>query len=122
MNQLRLSVYDELYIIDLDNAMYFMADDHYSHVYYASGTHFLIPFGLSKIEERLSAERSGDSFYYIRLGRRYIVNLHRIFYISTAKQQLILSDDHGQNHVLRISKPVLRSLHDMLSNGTNLPK
>ena len=43
-NKLCFSVYGELYVVDLDRMLYFEADDHYTHVYYSSGTHFMIPF------------------------------------------------------------------------------
>lgn len=44
-----LGAYDELYRIDTSLILYFEADDHYTNVYYANGTHFVIPFGLSKV-------------------------------------------------------------------------
>ena len=43
-----LGAYDELYRIDTSQLIYFEADDHYTNVYYANGTHFVIPFGLSQ--------------------------------------------------------------------------
>lgn len=51
--RLCFGLYDELYVVDLGQVMYFQADDHYSHVYYASGTHFMLPFGLSKVESAI---------------------------------------------------------------------
>lgn len=78
-NKLCFSVYGELYVVDLDRMLYFEADDHYTHVYYSSGTHFMIPFGLAKVEAALSNKgRAGDAF--LRLGRKYIVNIRRVFH------------------------------------------
>ena len=57
-NKLCFSVYGELYVVDLDRMLYFEADDHYTHVYYSSGTHFMIPFGLAKVEAALSNKGS----------------------------------------------------------------
>lgn len=112
-----LSAYDELYLIDLDKVLYLQADDHYTDVYYVSGAHFLLPFGLVKIEARL-ASLDKDRFRLIRLGRKYIVNIRRVFRINTVKETLFLMDDLGNNVPLHISKPVLRSLiDDMKSNS-----
>jgi len=116
MNEtLCLEAYDELYMIDLKQLLYFQADDHYSKVYYANGTHFNVPFGLSKVQDFI--DRKPDiSIFFIRLGRKYIVNVRRIFRISTTKDLLYLSDDHGNNIPLHISKPVLRALIDDYHN------
>lgn len=113
-NSLCLSAYDELYIIDLDKVLYFQADDHYTDVYYVSGTHFLVPFGLVKIESRLAA-MDKERFRLMRLGRKYIVNMRRVFRINTVKESLFLIDDLGNIISLHISKPVLRSLIDSMS-------
>ena len=105
-NKLCFSVYGELYVVDLDRMLYFEADDHYTHVYYSSGTHFMIPFGLAKVEAALSNKgRAGDAF--LRLGRKYIVN--------AVKQVAVLADDHGTNYTLRLPKPVLRMLMEDIS-------
>ena len=110
---LYLCAYDELYVIDLDKVLYMQADDHYTDVYYASGTHFLLPFGLVKIESRLTSVDS-ERFRLMRLGRKYIVNLRRVFRINTVKESIFLSDDLGNNISLHISKPVLRGLIDSM--------
>ena len=91
--------------------MYFQADDHYTNVYYATGTHFIVPFGLSKVEA-IIAKTPSVSGVLLRLGRKYIVNTRRIFRVSTVKEMLYLADNHGNNISLHISKPVLRSLID----------
>ena len=115
-----LCAYDELYIIDLERVLYLQADDHYTNVYYASGTHFLVPFGLVKIEALISNMPAVRS-HLLRLGRKYIVNTRRVFRINTVKELLYLTDDEGNTLSLHISKPVLRnlinSLRDTLANA-----
>lgn len=114
-NSLCLSAYDELYIIDLDKVLYLQADDHYTDVYYVTGSHFLVPFGLVKIEARL-AVMDKERYCLMRLGRKYIVNMRRVFRINTAMENIYLVDDTGNNIALHISKPVLRSLIDSMNN------
>lgn len=111
--QLCFGLYDELYVIDMEQVMYFQADDHYSHVYYASGAHFMLPFGLAKVEEAIAGRGDGDGTF-VRLGRKYIVNMRRIFHISTMKQILMLSDNSGNTLSIHVPKPVLRTLIETL--------
>lgn len=114
--RLCLSLHDELYLIDLGQTLYFMADDHYTHVYYATGTRFMVPFGLSRIEERLTLFAVHHPHPFARLGRKYIVNLSAIHNINTTKQQLTLLAANGKSVSLQISKPVLRDLLTMMAD------
>lgn len=110
-----LSGHDELYIIDLNQVLYMQADDHYTNIYYASGTNFMIPYGLGRLEEVIRGSGC-EAGYLLRLGRKYIVNTNRIFRISTIRDNLYLSDNHGNHVSLHISKPVLRSLIEYMSS------
>ena len=104
-----LSAHDELYMIDLNQVLYFQADDHYTEVFYQTGSHFLIPFGLVKIEAQLELMRDARQ-NLCRLGRKYIVNTRRIFRINTAKELLYLVGNDSNPIALHVTKPVLRSL------------
>lgn len=108
-----LSAHDELYLIDSRKVLYMQADDHYTNVYYSTGAHFLVPFGLIKIEA-LIANMPEARTHLLRLGRKYIINTRRIFRINTIKEQLYLTDDEGNNLALHLSKPVLRNLIDSI--------
>ena len=112
--KIHFSVYGELYVVDLDSTLYFEADDHYTHIHYASGTHFMIPFGMAKVEAAV-AERLGPGAFIVRLSRKYMVNTRRIFHINTIKQVAVLTDDHGSNLTLHRPKHVLRTLIDTLN-------
>ena len=111
-----LSAHDELYRIDLDQVLYMQADDHYTEVYYASGIHFMVPFGLVKIEAQINIMPDA-SLSHRRLGRKFIVNTKRIFRINTTKELLYLNDDAGNALSLHVSKPVLRSLMDYIQQA-----
>lgn len=100
---------DELYLVNLDLVMYFQADDHYAYVFYTTGTKFLLPIGLSKIENTLAGQFPHRS-PFLRLGRKYIVNIRCLFHINILKQTILLTDAHGNNHALHIAKPVLRDI------------
>ena len=81
----------------------------------------MIPFGLAKVEAALSNKgRAGDAF--LRLGRKYIVNIRRVFHVNAVKQVAVLADDHGTNYTLRLPKPVLRMLMEDISGNRRLQR
>lgn len=114
-NLLCLNVYGEMYCINIDHVTHFEADDHYTHVNFTSGAHFLLPFGLLRVEEALAA-LTCDHDHLVRLGRRYIVNIHCVFHINTIKQQLVLTNGQGRSIVLKPSRPVLRELMERMKS------
>ncbi|WP_302957690.1 LytTR family transcriptional regulator DNA-binding domain-containing protein [Prevotella sp.] len=116
--KLRFSVYGELYVVDLNQTMYFKADDHYTHIYYTTGTHFMIPFGLSKVEDAIH-EKQLFCKRFVRLGRTYIVNIGCIFHVNAMKQVLFVSDSRGVNHSIHLPKPVLRTLMGLLDEAVS---
>lgn len=116
--KLRFSVYGELYVVDLNQTMYFKADDHYTHIYYTTGTHFMIPFGLSKVEDAIP-EKQLFCKRFVRLGRTYIVNIGCIFHVNAMKQVLFVSDSRGVNHSIHLPKPVLRTLMGLLDEAVS---
>ena len=83
--KIHFSVYGELYVVDLDSTLYFEADDHYTHIHYASGTHFMIPFGMAKVEAAV-AERLGPGAFIVRLSRKYMVNTRRLIDTLNAQE------------------------------------
>lgn len=113
-----LGTHDELYLVNLDLVMYFQADDHYSHVCYASGATFMLSHGLLKIESSIAEQYPLQSNFY-RLGRKYIINTSFLFHVNTIKQIVMLADMNGKVHSLHISKPALRELIDMFGDSRN---
>lgn len=115
-NQLCLRNYGELFNIDLGQTIYFMADDHYTNVYYSSGAHFLIPFGLSRVEAQLAALGSRGA-QFRRLGRTHIVNTDFIFHINAVRQTVSVSDMRGGSHQIKLPKATIHALMDSLSGN-----
>jgi DNA-binding LytR/AlgR family response regulator len=118
-NKLCLSISGELYMIDLNMIMYLQADDHYTVAYYTSGTHFLMPFGLSKVESAIAEASCGENFL-VRLSRKYIINVRCVFHINVIKQEIQLSDDQGDRHTLHLPKMVLRKLINSLNHTSEV--
>ena len=102
-------IYGEIYVVDLAQTMYFKTEDHYTHVYYLSGTHFMIPFGLQDIETEIS-NKTEHCKYFIRSGRKHILNTKHIFHINTIKQIVMISDNQGTIHTINHPKNALKIL------------
>jgi len=116
-DSLYFRIQGELYVVKLSSVMYFKADDHYTHVYYASGTHFMMPFLLSRVETAITESGvGGDRF--LRLGRTYIIDTARVFHVNIIKKVVLLCDDSGGTHTISVPKHVLQELSDRLGcNG-----
>lgn len=108
--KLCLNMHDELYVIDLGQTIYFMADDHYTHVFYSNGVRFMVPFGLSRVEERMALLAVHHHHPFKRVGRKYIVNMSLVHNVNVTKQTLTLLADNSKMLSLQVSKPVLRDL------------
>jgi DNA-binding LytR/AlgR family response regulator len=109
--KLILKTYSEVFFINLDRVIYFQADDHYSFVFYSEKEKFMLPFGLSTIEQSLADSDFSKSF--VRLGRKYIVNVNKVFKVNVFKQQLFL-EGKDTNVVLNIPKPVLAEFVELV--------
>ncbi len=107
-----LKHHDELYLIDLSITLYFMADDHYTYVLYSTGTNFLIPFGLNKVEDLLVGKNIKS---FKRTGRKYIINTDFVHSASTSKLQLTMATATDKLVRVHLSRQALRELINCLS-------
>ena len=109
--KLMLKTYSEVYFINLGRALFFQADDHYSYVFYSDKEKYMLPFGLSTIEDALTSLENNNRF--VRMGRKYIVNVGKVFKVNVFKQQLFMEGKEN-NIVLNIPKPVLSQFLEQL--------
>lgn len=115
---------DELYIIDLEQVLYFEAEDHYAHIYYASGYNTMIPFSLSTIETHLESYP-----HIIRAGRGYIINTKHIFRLNRIKQSITFLNKAPQEKPNQseksiklprdVIKDILQKLNELQSYNQN---
>lgn len=111
--RLFLNACNEMYVIDLTKVLYLQADDHYTIVNLSSGMHFMVSFGLSHLENAIN-DTLQENKYLIRLSRKYIINIKKVFQVNTVKQILMLNDDNGNLSTIHMPKPALRELMDIL--------
>ena len=97
---LKLHNRDEVFLVKLDSALYFKAEDHYTCVYYGRDTKQLLPFGLAHIEDALELCDAD----YMRFGRSHIINLQKVVHVSATKEMVtLLTSDNTflQKHIAR---------------------
>ena len=69
---------------------------------------------LGEMESALATQLGEDSKQFMRIGKRFIINLQYVYPINVLKQQLILSDyDHFAFQV-SISKDALRKMKELM--------
>lgn len=103
---------DELIKVDIDKMVYAMAEDNYVHMHFRNGQKVMVCMTLQSLEKLiLSVIAIDKKGVFIRIGRRYIVNINYIMQISLPKQQLVLSDlDMMRPVVLTSSKEALKTI------------
>lgn len=114
-NRIVLSLHNEMFVVTCDNVLYMQADDHYTHIVYISGAQFMVPFGLSELERRITEVTAGEPFL-VRMGRKFIINMRHVFHVNTVRQVAVLSDANGKNYSISLPKPVLRGIIERLGN------
>lgn len=118
MKRLCLNSRDELIVIPLEKIAYLESNGNYSNVVMISGTKIMLTFGLGKMEEFiLNSFRDTGRSYFVRLGRKFIINQTFLFQISIPRQRLVLSDMEGHSYTLNVPKTLLRSYKELMRNG-----
>ncbi len=106
---------DELLRVDLASIVYFEADGNYTRFVSINGLASMVCMNLGKMEELLSIRFKNEPRSFVRIGKRFIVNLKYIYRINTLKQELTMSDQRTFTQTLSISKVALKSLKDIIS-------
>jgi DNA-binding LytR/AlgR family response regulator len=70
----------------------------------------LVSFQLGQVEDLIADQLGDGGGQFIRLGRGLIINIHFVYRIDIATQQLVLSDCNGCYHELSASREVLIKL------------
>lgn len=105
---------DELIKIKVDKVAYFEADANYCNIILINGAKATVLASLLTIEELLNEKFKDDSPTFIRIGKRYIVNLRYIFQINIPRQRLVLSDSISPVVLeISVSKEALRNLKNL---------
>ena len=108
---------DELLDVPLHEVVYFEAEGNWTLIYFANGIQSQVLASLSAIEvligESIKRQNNQPHLQFIRIGRRYIINMDKIHHFDLQKHKLELTDFRFEiTHELSISKEALRKLKD----------
>lgn len=102
---------DELVRVRLEKVAYFEADSNYCHLVLINGAKATILTSLVNIEKLLSERFKEEAATFVRIGKKFIVNVRYLFQINVLKQKLILTDFTTPGTLeLTISKDALKNL------------
>lgn len=105
---------DELLRMDVENIVYFEANGNYTIVMSVNKLKACVGLNLTKTEEALNRQLGEQAQRFMRVGKRFIVNLNFVYSINVAKQHLILSDMSNFAFLLPISKDALRMMKELM--------
>jgi DNA-binding LytR/AlgR family response regulator len=101
---------DELLRISVENIVYFEANGNYTNIVSCNKLKSTIGLSLSKTEQLLTEQLGDTAQSFMRVGKRFIVNLNYVFSINLSRQCLLLSDQCTFTFQLPVSKEALRQM------------
>lgn len=105
---------DELLRIDVSKIVYFEADGNYTDIVMVNKLRASVCMNLGEMEKAIAVQIGDGSKIFMRIGKRFIVNMKYVYSINVLKQQLVLSDyDHFAFQV-SISKDALKKMKDLM--------
>ena len=105
---------DSLIRIDISNIVYFEGDGNYTYIVTANKMRSCLSINLTHTEEALAIQLGEDAKRFMRVGKRFIVNMPYIYKVDLTKQTLILSDALHFVYQLPVSKEALKSVKELI--------
>jgi DNA-binding LytR/AlgR family response regulator len=105
---------DKLIRIGLDKIVYFEGDGNYTYMVAANNHKTCLTINLTHTEEALVAQVGEHSRIFMRIGKRFIVNMSYIYQIDIQKQTLMLSDCERFLFQIPVSKEALKTVKELV--------
>ncbi len=105
---------DELHRIDISKIVYFEADGNYTDIVMVNKLRAAVLMNLSEMEKNLALQLGDGANCFMRIGKRFIINMQYVYSINVLKQQLILSDYDHFAFQISVSKDALKKMKDLV--------
>ncbi len=105
---------DNLIRLDINRIVYFEGDGNYTYIVTANKLKSCITMNLAHTELALADQLGNNAKHFMRIGKRYIVNMNFIYQVDLSKQRLILSDYNQFTFQLPISKEALKVVKELV--------
>ena len=100
--------------MDVRNIAFFESDGNYTYIVAVNKQKACITVNLSHVEEALATQLQEQAKHFMRIGKRFVVNMNYIYQIDIQKQLLILSDFDHFVFQLPISKEALKIVKELV--------
>lgn len=105
---------DELQRIEVSKIVYFEADGNYTDIVMVNKLRASICMNLGEMEKAIAAQIGDDAQIFMRIGKRFIINMRYVYSINVLKQRLILSDYDHFAFQISISKDALKKMKELM--------
>ena len=105
---------DKLIRIDIQKIIYFEGDGNYTYVVTANKQKVCVTMNLSHTEEALATQLGENAKHFLRIGKRFIVNMNYIYQVDIQKQVLMLSDNERFLFQMPVSKEALKAVKELV--------
>lgn len=105
---------DALIRVDISQIVYFEGDGNYTYIVTVNKMRSCLSMNLSHTEEALASQLGNQAKRFMRIGKRFIVNMSFIYKVDIPKQTLTLSDANQFVFQLPVSREALRNVKDLI--------
>ena len=105
---------DKLIRLDIQKSVYFEGDGNYTYIVTANKQKVCVTLNLSHTEEALAKQLGSNANQFMRIGKRFIVNMNYIYQIDIQKQTLMLSDCDHFLFQIPVSKEALKAVKELV--------
>ena len=105
---------DKLIRLDTQKIVYFEGDGNYTYIVTANKQKVCITLNLAHTEDALAAQLGEKAKRFMRIGKRFIVNMNFIYQVDIQKQVLMLSDYEHFLFQIPVSKEALKAVKNLV--------
>ena len=105
---------DKLIRLDVQKIVYFEGDGNYTYIVTANKQKICLTLNLSHTEEALAQQLGGRARHFMRVGKRFIINMNYIYQVDVQKQTLMLSDCEHFLFQMPVSKEALKAVKELV--------
>ena len=105
---------DRLIRLDIAKIVFFEGDGNYTYIVTANKQKICLTLNLSHTEEALAVQLADNAKHFMRIGKRFIVNMNYIHQVDIQKQVLMLSDCEHFLFQIPVSKEALKVAKELV--------
>jgi DNA-binding LytR/AlgR family response regulator len=105
---------DKLIRLDIQKIVYFEGDGNYTYIVTANKQKVCVTINLSHTEDALATQLGNSAKQFMRIGKRFIVNMNYIYQVDIQRQTLMLSDCEHFLFQMPVSKEALKTVKELV--------